>query len=246
MARRRAPDRTRQTQPARPWRGRLWRGLLVLVAGVSIFLLLSWQSVYLVHVLALRGDEPQRSAYMLAHERLTGREPLQHWVPIDRISPELQRAVLIAEDARFYSHWGVDPFELADAIGDSIEAGRVVRGASTITMQLARNLFLSGERRVSRKLQEMVIALMMEAVLDKRRILEIYLNVAQWGGRVYGIGAAAEHYFATDASALTAAQSAWLAPMLPAPAYYDLHRDTPGLRARRAAVLRVMQHAQDP
>jgi len=224
---------------------RMLRWVLGGLIALAFTALLAWQSLYLFQVLSLRGDAPVQSAYMLAHEQRTGRDPLQHWVPIEHISPRLIRAVIIAEDARFESHWGIDPFELLDAIGDNLRSGRIVRGASTITMQLARNLFLSGERRYTRKLQEMVIAVMLEAVLGKKRILELYLNVAQWGRQVYGSGAAADHYFGVSAASLTADQAAWLAPMLPAPAYYDLHRDAPALQAKRAAVRRILGQAHD-
>jgi monofunctional biosynthetic peptidoglycan transglycosylase len=218
-------------------------GVLVLLAvlGVSV-----WQAGYLVQVWALRGDHASDSAYIRAHTERAGRPPEQEWVSLSRISPALRRAVIAAEDARFVDHWGVDPFELADALGDSVEAGRFVRGASTITMQLARNLFLSGDRRLGRKAQEIVIALMLEACLGKRRILELYLNVAQWGRRVYGIGAAAHYYFDTDAASLTDEQSAWLAAMLPAPAAYDGNRETPWLRERRAAILAQMNSVAVP
>lgn len=230
--------------PRRRWRPLRVALAVLLVLGVAA--LLAWQSVYFVQVLALRTRDPSTSAYMEAHVRATGRQPRRIWVDLAAVSPHMQRAVIAAEDARFFSHWGVDIVELADAMVRNYEAGHIVRGASTITMQLARNLFLSGEQRYGRKLQEMAIAYMLEAALTKRRILELYLNIAQWGTHVYGIEAAARHYYGVPASDLELDQATWLAAVLPAPAYYDRHRDTPWLLKRRIMIEREMRAVRVP
>ncbi len=157
-----------------------------------------------------------------------------------QISPQLGRAVIAAEDARFTSHEGVDWEAIEKAIDDNRSKGRVVRGGSTITMQLAKNLFLSGERSYVRKAQEVVITYMIEAVMSKRRILEIYLNVAEWGEGVFGAEAAARHYWNVPASQLGVTQAATLAAMLPRPRYFDRNRDSPLLARRVEFVQRWM------
>jgi monofunctional biosynthetic peptidoglycan transglycosylase len=162
------------------------------------------------------------------------------WVPYERIGITLKRAVIAAEDSGFVEHDGVE----WDAIRNAWrynqrqeELGRSRRrGGSTITQQLAKNLFLSNSRNYLRKAQELVLTYMIEAVMNKRRILELYLNVAQWGESTFGAQAAAHHYFRTDAARLSSAQAAQLAAMLPNPAYYDRHGATAYLRSHAATV----------
>jgi monofunctional biosynthetic peptidoglycan transglycosylase len=160
------------------------------------------------------------------------------WVDYPRISPHLKRAVIAAEDANFTEHDGID----WDAIDKAREAnrrkGKVVRGGSTITMQLAKNLFLSGERSYVRKAQELVITMMIEAVMSKRRILELYLNLAEWGEGVFGCEAGARHHFGVSAAQVGPAQAARMAAMLPRPRYYDRNRSTPYLEQRSATIQR--------
>ena len=170
----------------------------------------------------------------------------QVWVPYNRISNNLKRAIIASEDANFAEHDGVDWEALQKAYARNTTRHKVVGGGSTITQQLAKNLFLSGSRNYLRKAQEMVIAYMLETVLDKERILEIYLNVVEFGRGVFGAEAAARHYFGVRASALTAAQGARLAVMLPNPRFYDSHRDTGYLARRTSLILNRMQAAELP
>jgi monofunctional biosynthetic peptidoglycan transglycosylase len=138
-------------------------------------------------------------------------------VPLDRISPRLVRAVLASEDASFYGHSGFDWDEMQKAAEQNWKAGRTVRGASTITQQLAKNLWLGTERSYLRKIREALLAVRLERTLPKRRILALYLDVAEWGNGIFGAEAAARHWFRVGARDLSAAQAATLAAMLPAP-----------------------------
>jgi len=158
----------------------------------------------------------------------------------------LKRAVIASEDANFVDHDGVDWDALEKAYERNNKKHRVVGGGSTITQQLAKNLFLSGSRNYLRKGQELVIAYMLEAVMDKERILEIYLNVVEFGRGVFGAEAAARHYFHTAAANLSPSQAARLAVMLPNPRYYDRHRDTSYLARRTAIIQRRMNAAELP
>jgi monofunctional biosynthetic peptidoglycan transglycosylase len=176
---------------------------------------------------------------------LTGERVERTYVPISRISSNLVRSVIAAEDGRFCSHYGVDLAEIRDAIEDADSLDEM-RGGSTITQQVAKNLFLSGSRTYLRKGQELILAYMIEWVMPKRRILEIYLNIAEWGVGVFGAQAAAEHYYGTSAARLSTSQAARLAAMLPNPRYYD-KRGVTGYLARRAGILqRRMQQVDIP
>ena len=227
----------RSRGPAR----RVVRGLGWALAA-AIGAVLALQLWFLGQVVWLRWNDPPSTAFMRAQlEVLRRQDPdaeLRHrWVPYGRISPHLKRAVIAAEDANFTEHDGVDWEAIERAHERNVRRGRVTHGGSTITMQLAKNLFLSGERSYLRKAQELAIALMLEAVLPKARILEIYLNVAEWGVGVFGCEAAARRHFGTTAAQLSPSQSARLAAMLPRPRFYDRNPDAPGL-ARRAETIR--------
>jgi monofunctional biosynthetic peptidoglycan transglycosylase len=172
---------------------------------------------------------------------------LKHqWADYNRISAHLKRAVVAAEDAKFIDHEGFDWEGIQRALERNQSRGKVVAGGSTISQQLAKNLFLSGERSVVRKGQEAIITLMLETVLSKRRILELYLNVAEWGEGVFGAEAAARHYFGTSAANLTPAQAARLAAMLPRPRFYDRNRGSPYLATYTERILARMPAAQLP
>ena len=160
------------------------------------------------------------------------------WVPLSRISTNLQRAVITAEDASFFSHEGFDWDSIQEAALDNLEAGEMKRGGSTITQQLAKNLYLSSERSLLRKAREALITRLLEHHLTKARILELYLNIAEWGRGVYGAEAAARHHFGKPAAELTADEAAWLAAMLPAPLRYDPIRKTTALTRRHDRILR--------
>jgi monofunctional biosynthetic peptidoglycan transglycosylase len=221
---------------------------LLLVLLVVLLVIQGW---FLVQVIWWKWHDPGPTPLMRAQlERLRQEDPafeLRHrWVAYDSISVHLKRAVIASEDARFTVHEGIDWDAIEKAYEDNRRRGRVVRGGSTITMQLAKNLFLSAERSYLRKLQELVLSYMLEAVLDKRRILEIYLNVAEWGVGVFGAQAAAEHYYRMQAAALGPEQAARLAAMLPRPRHFDLNRSSESLHRRAERVLRWMPHTAIP
>lgn len=172
------------------------------------------------------------------------------WVPYDQISPQLKRAVVASEDSGFMEHDGVEWDAIRQAWRYNLrqsELGRDRRrGGSTITQQLAKNLFLSNSRNYLRKAQELILTYMIEAVMSKRRILELYLNVAQWGRACFGAEAAAIHYYHTRAARLNSVQASLLASMLPNPAYYDAHRSTAWLRQHAATVRARMPQVAIP
>lgn len=173
-------------------------------------------------VSALKKKNPRTTALIElrdAEYKSRGARP-QHqqiWVPYDAVSEHLKKAIVLSEDAAFFSHKGVDFFELKEAIKEDWARGEFKRGGSTITMQLARNLYLSPSKDPLRKLREVAIALQLERALTKRRIFEIYLNVVEWGRGIYGAEAAARHYLGKPVSALDPADAATLAALLPSP-----------------------------
>lgn len=228
------------------WRGFLWRGLLafvvlVLVYQLWIFLSICWWV----------NHNPSSSAFMETRlavmQEKNPEAKLRHkWVPYKRISNNLKCAVVVAEDSKFVMHEGFDWDGIQKAYEKNLRKGRVVAGGSTISQQLAKNLFLSTKRTPWRKLQEAVITLMLEKMMSKRRILEIYLNVIEWGNGVFGAEAAARHYYGTGAANLSAWQAARLAAMIPNPRYYDTHRNARGLARRTATIAARMRLAELP
>lgn len=174
--------------------------------------------------------------------RSEGRTPrqIQQWITYRRISPHLKRAVLVAEDAAFWQHDGIDYDELQKSIELDWARGQLVRGASTITQQLAKNLFLSPSRNPARKLREFVITRRLEAELTKARILELYLNVIEWGDGIYGVEAASEHYFGQSASTLTPTSSALLAGAIINPRLLNPAHPTARLVRRQQMILKRM------
>jgi monofunctional biosynthetic peptidoglycan transglycosylase len=228
------------------WRGFLWRGLLALVVLVLVYQL--W---IFLHICWWVNHNPGSSAFMndrlgLMQEKNPEAKLRHKWVPYKRISSNLKRAVVVAEDSKFVVHEGFDWDGIQKAYEKNLKKGRVVAGGSTISQQLAKNLFLSTQRTPWRKLQEAVITLMLEKMMSKRRILEIYLNVIEWGNGVFGAEAAARHYYGTGAANLSAWQSARLAAMIPNPRYYDDHRNARGLARRTATIAARMRLAALP
>jgi monofunctional biosynthetic peptidoglycan transglycosylase len=219
------------------------------VAAAAIFLAV--QLSFLARVWWWRDHNPSATAFMQARlEQLRARDheaKLRHaWVPYDRIATSLKRAVVVAEDAKFSDHEGFDWEAIEKAREKNRKKGRIVAGGSTISQQLAKNLFLSGERSALRKGQEALITVMIEHVMEKRRILEIYLNVIEWGDNVFGAEAAARHYYGTSAATLGAEQSARLAAMVPNPRFYDRNRNTGFLARRTQTILARMPAAELP
>jgi len=222
-----------------------WKAFSYTLGGLVLAFLLA-QLWFFSHILYLAHHNPASTAFMEARlEAIREKDPsakLRHeWVPYERISVHLKRAVVVAEDAKFLDHEGFDWDAIRDAMAKNERQGRVVAGASTISQQLAKNLFLSGERSWLRKGQEAAITWMIEHTLSKRRILELYLKVAEWGEGVFGADAAARYHFGVPASALTAQQGAWLAAILPSPRRYARGRSTPYLEGRAATILARME-----
>jgi monofunctional biosynthetic peptidoglycan transglycosylase len=233
----------------RPLR-RAWRiaALTLATILVAAFLVQAW---YYARILWWAHSAPATTAFMERRlEQMRARDPgarLQHrWVPYERISESLKRAVVAAEDAKFLDHEGFDWEAIQKAIERNERRGKVVAGASTISQQLAKNLFLSGERSWLRKGQEAIITAMLEVAMDKRRILELYLNFAEWGEGVFGAEAAARHHFGVSASRVDAAQAVWLASILPSPRRYARGETTPYRESRIATIGRHMGYAQIP
>ena len=199
------------------------------------------------HIIYWNSYNPSATAFMERYAEQPESKPVrQRWVPYARISEHLKRAVVAAEDAKFLDHEGFDWEAIQKAMQKNERRGKVVAGASTISQQLAKNLFLSGSRSWLRKGQEAVITWMLERTLSKRRILEIYLNVAEWGEGVFGADAAARHHFGVPAAALTPEQATWLAAILPAPRRYERGRQTPYISGRMMTISARMTSAQIP
>lgn len=224
----------------------LSRGILFLFAAVLLY-----QGWVFAHIWWWVDHNPSSTAFMderLAELRATRPDARlqQQWLPYARISSQLKRALVAAEDAKFLDHEGFDWEGIQKAYEKNLKKGKIVAGGSTISQQLAKNLFLSGSRNPLRKAEEALITVMLENTLSKRRILEIYLNVIEWGNGVFGAEAAARHYYGASATNLSAEQSARLASMVPNPRYYDLHRNARGLEKKTPIILARMNQAQVP
>jgi len=221
---------------------------MFLSVAVPLASLLFLWLVTLPNVGSLRSTNPTSTALIEAREAQAEAKTLhigRHWiwVPLSRISPHLRRAVVAAEDASFFTHEGFDWEGMKDAAIYDLEKGELKRGGSTITQQLAKNLYLSSERSIFRKAHEALITRSLEHHLSKERILELYLNVAEWGTGVYGAEAASRHHFQKPARDLSEDEAAWLAAILPAPRRYDPLRRTRALTSRYERVLHRMNHA---
>lgn len=224
----------------------------VLWAFTGIFLL-----VFLYHASIAtrlwwwRDHPPASTAFMDAQlDIMREKNPtatLKHqWVDYEKISTNLKRAVIASEDAKFTDHEGFDWESIQKAREKNKQKGKVVAGGSTISQQLAKNLFLSGKRSVFRKGEEAVITVMMENILSKERIFEIYLNMIEWGEGVYGAEAAARHYYNQSAAKLSAPQAAKLAAMVPRPKFYDKNRNAPWLLKKTDIILSRMGDSDLP
>jgi monofunctional biosynthetic peptidoglycan transglycosylase len=214
--------------------------------GAAVLAVIAVQLWFLSHLVYWSNFNPSTTAFMDRYLEKPGAKLRYAWVPYGRISEHLKRAVVAAEDAKFLDHEGFDWEAIQKAMAKNEQRGKVVAGASTITQQLAKNLLLSGERSYLRKGQEAVVTVMIEGVMSKRRILEIYLNVAEWGEGVFGAEAAARHYFGTSAANLSPEQAARLAAMLPRPRFYDRNRGSRYLAIYTERILARMPSAQVP
>ena len=224
---------------------------VVYLGAVLVIAWLATQAFYFTQIAIWNYVNPRSTAFMRSDAwRLAQDRPdlsvQRTWIPYDQISRNLKRAIIASEDANFVNNNGYETDAILQAWERNKAKGRIVRGGSTITQQLARNLFLSREKSYIRKGQELIITWMLETLMDKERIFEIYLNSVEWGNGVYGAEAAAQYYYKTSASKLTAAQSARLAVMLPRPKYFDEHRGSAYLTQRARVIARRMGAAELP
>ena len=222
--------------------------LAILAAGFGCG---AYAYLTLPNVRVLRTENPPTTAFIELRTReaeARGETPrrIQRWVSYSRISPNLKRAVLVAEDSAFWQHDGIDYEQIKESMEVNLERMEFVRGASTITQQLAKNLYLSPSKNPVRKLRELLIARRLEAELTKQRILELYLNVIEWGDGIYGAEAAAREYFHVPASQLGPQESALLAGALVNPRLLNPGRPTPRLRRRQEMILRRMGNVTPP
>ncbi len=219
--------------------------------GLLLAFFIAYQAYVLLKLWWWDDHNPASTAFMDARlkqmrEKNPNAKLQQVWVPYEKISSHLKRAILVAEDDRFVDHEGFDWDGIQKAIEKNQKKGKVVAGGSTISQQLAKNMFLSEERSMLRKGEEALITVMMEQVLDKERILEIYLNVIEWGDGVFGAEAAARHYFGVSAAQLSQQQAAKMAAMVPRPRFYDRNRNAPWLLKKTQIILERMPRAQLP
>ena len=223
------------------WRLLKWLGIMIVVYQLWIFLHICWWV----------NHNPSTSAFMEDRLQVLQQDHpdavLKHrWVDYKNISPNLKRALVAAEDAKFVDHEGFDWEGIQKAYEKNLKKGKVVAGGSTISQQLAKNLFLSTKRTPWRKAEEAMITVMLEATMSKRRIFEIYLNVIEWGNGIFGAEAAAKYYYHTSAKNLNAEQAATLAAMVPNPRYYDKHRQAKGLMRKTGIIEARMNSAEIP
>ncbi|MBN1783332.1 monofunctional biosynthetic peptidoglycan transglycosylase [bacterium] len=223
--------------------------ILQWIVGLCMFFILYVGLLWIFgpDVAEFRNRNPGTTALMEYREaryrKTTGKRQVrrQQWVPLSTISPKLIHAVLIAEDDNFYRHEGFDFHGMEEAMKENLEKGRLVRGGSTITQQLAKNLYLSPKRSPDRKIREAILAFELDRKLKKRRILELYLNVIEWGEGIYGIEAASKYYYHKPASSLTAEQAVRLASVLPNPMRYHPDNDrSKRMRNKRRIVAKLL------
>ena len=226
-------------------------GLIKRLIVLFITYLILYQLWIFLHIVWWIKFNPSSSAFMqtrleIIHETKPDAVLKHQWVDYANISNHLKRAVIASEDAKFKHHNGFDWEGIEAAYEKNLKKGKLIAGGSTISQQLAKNLFLSSSRTPWRKAEEVMITLMLEKVLDKPRILEIYLNMIEWGNGVFGAQAAAKHYFKVSAAKLDKTQAAKLAAMVPNPRYYDAHRNTRYLSRRIATIKARMRLAEVP
>ena len=224
----------------------LRRGVFALLAVIVLY-----QFWLFAHVWWWVDHNPANSAFMderlnILQQKNPDAQLRFKWVPYNQISGNLKRALIAAEDAKFLSHDGFDWEGMQNAAEKNLKKGKIVAGGSTISQQLAKNLFLSGQRTPWRKGEEAIITIMLEQMMSKRRILEIYMNVIEWGNGVFGAQAASYYYYRTSPANLSASQAAKLAAMVPNPRYYDTHRNARGLLHRAAIIQARMNQVTAP
>lgn len=219
--------------------------LRAVVYGIAAITFLQYLLLPKNSLQSLRKTNPERTALMrqrMDEASSAGKKYSiqQRWVPLSKISPHLIHAVIVSEDGTFYSHEGVDWFEVEESIVKNIKKGKTARGASTISQQLAKNLYLSTSKDYLRKLKELIITLRMERILSKRRILEIYLNVIEWGDGIYGAEAASKKYFGKPALELTRNEAALMAAVIPNPRRYKPNSGSSYITQKASLILNRM------
>jgi len=227
---------------------RRWLRNTLLLLLLALSLVVAWEVWTWPDVSALARRNPPTTAFIeryRARQRAAGRDDgvQRVWVASAAVAPGLKRAVLVAEDINFFSHRGFDYGEIRLALTETWDDGKPLRGASTLTQQLAKNLWLSPSRSPLRKLEETILTWQLERRLAKRRILELYLNVVEFGPGVYGVEAASRRYFAKPASALTDGEAAELAASLPSPTTWHPGSSRPGYRRHVESIKRRLAKA---
>lgn len=214
-------------------RRHIFLSLLTTVGLLWLFVL--YAQLTLPNAVELKNQNPSSTAFM---DRYDGKAPKRYqWVSYSAISPYLKQAVVLAEDSSFFQHHGFDWQAIQEAFEKNWRKKEIVRGGSTITQQLAKNIYLSPSKNPIRKIKEILVTVQLEQYLSKQRILELYLNVVEWGEGIYGAEAAAQYYFNTNASRLSPYQAAWLASILPSPRHFQTHRDSEVLQRKAAMIL---------
>jgi monofunctional glycosyltransferase len=237
----------RATRTRRPQRSRWIRAFPFKILGIILSLYLGYEILTFpfFSIARLSTENPTETALMRqrigeAHAQGTILKIDNRWTALTNVPRHVRMAVLVAEDGTFFSHAGVDWFEVRESAAANWGKGRIVRGGSTITQQLAKNLYLSTSRDPIRKLKELLITWMLERSLSKTRILELYLNIIEWGHGVFGIEAAAQHYFHKPASRLTLDEGARLAAVIPSPLRHQPTENTSYLEKKKNVILNRM------
>ena len=232
----------------------IWQGIAksVAVAALLGFAWIAYTYLTLPDVRSLAKENPKTTAFMeirKAEARAAGRNKFairQTWIPYQRISPLLRRAVISTEDAAFFDHDGIDLAEIKASLEKNWEEGQFLRGGSTITQQLAKNLYLSETRNPLRKVTELMIARRLEAALTKQRIFEIYLNMIEWGDGIFGCEAAARTYYGKSCADLEITEAAMMAGAIINPRLHSPAKPTRRLLRRQQIILRRMQYQPPP
>jgi len=230
----------------RSWKMWLKKLLIIGVAWIVV-----WHLSIFLHIVSYIWYDPSSTAFMEEQMEMLQQDNAsikkrQYWVPYSSISTSLKRALIAAEDAKFLDHDGFDWDGIENALEKNLSKGKIVAGGSTISQQLAKNLFLSASKTPWRKLDEAFITIMLETILDKQRIYEIYLNVIEWGSGIYGAEAAAQYYFGVPAKRLNVNQSAYLAAMVTNPRYYQTHRRSAHLLHKSTVLIKRMRQSDIP
>lgn len=215
--------------------------ILVVIVLITLFLIFNLPSIS-----EIESYKPESTVYSLDHFDWSKKDAalVRKYVPLHQISPELRSAVIISEDDTFFGHSGINLTELKKAFQENLKKKRYARGASTITMQLARNAFLTKKKSLFRKIKEILLARKIEKVWSKQQIFEYYLNVAEWGSNIYGAEAAARFYFDKPAAQLNLSEASLLAGMLPNPVVLNPFNNWEAVKKRQLRVLKLMRNAK--